>query len=191
MKYYSKTPEELKEFLEKSQKKMINPFRNRTFLMIFADLLIVFAVIGTLKHFGFLEHDTISVKHPVFRNYIEFSGTIVGLRKKNTPPTFYLILKSKDSKVRTFPATTEGSKLKGVELEIFSEGARIASIPLPIAPRQIKPFETINYRFEPELDKKIQEIRHLCVYRFILTFEDGEVVLNFPGADKLPARNGN
>ena len=179
MKYYSRNPEQLKEFLK--EKKGTHPFKNRTFLLIFADILLI-VVIGTfVQKSGYFSEDIINSEGRYAREGIEFSASISNLRSKTKEPVFYIKLTNNTSEKIIFPANTGSLRIKTGYINILENEQKIKSHPVFFNEKTIPPSKDIFYKFTLPSSESFMEKKSLYRFQIWLPLEGGEILIEFPG----------
>jgi len=180
MKYYSRSPEELKEFLK--AKKSTHPFKNRTFLIIFADVVLIIAIATLVQKSGYFSYDKISSKGRYARAGMEFSGTIVNLHKAGAGEEifFFIKLTNNGNSAVDFPAENGPLQIGNGAIEVLENNQIIKSFKIYFEKKTISPEKEVYYKFPLSLHGQLEKKPESYQYQIRLPLEDGEILMHFP-----------
>jgi len=178
MKYYSRNPEQLKEFLK--EKKGVHPFKNRTFLLIFADILLIVAIGTFVQKSGYFSEDRIDSEGRYAREGVEFSASIANLRSKNKEPVFYIKLTNSTREEIIFPAPAGPLRIENGYIDIYRGDEKLKSHPVFFDEKIIPPSGDIYYKFSLPSSEAFTENKSFYSYQIRLPLEEGEITIQFP-----------
>ncbi len=121
MKYYYKSPEELREYIAQGHKKAIGPFRHRTFIIILLDIVLFMAVFGVLYYQGYLTPGSATSASTESFDGLEFSISVPKLPRGSEAVTLYLNIKNTGTRARDFPPPAGPATLREIKIEFFAE----------------------------------------------------------------------
>jgi hypothetical protein len=173
MKYYFKSPEELREKIEKGKIKSVSPFRNRTFLIIFADILIFSAVIYFL-HFTGLLYSVKNTESKVYKYYdMEISAVVPAPKSdKESDMLHYLRVKNTGSSATLFPEPGTLYECSTSKFRVMSENSTVYEHDVYLERRLIEPGKTEIFRSSPAAPELKSYSRKKLNYEYIIECKD-------------------
>jgi len=179
MKYYFKSPEELKESIDAKKIKSSSPFRNRTFLMVFADIALFLIVFYILYYSGIL-FSIHNRESKVYKyNNLDISGVLAEAKGQHEPDLlYYLRIKNTGKKPLLFPEAGGLYDCSRSKFRIMSQNTTVFEYETLLERRLIDPDKTEIYRSAPAAPELKSYDRKNLNFEFII--ECRNQTLNIP-----------
>ena len=177
MKYYFKSPAELKESLK--NKKRVHPFKNRTFLIIFSDLILIVAIVMILQKTGYIGSRTSYSTDTFARSGIELQGSMNSKFSSTDTLDFFLKATNNLEQPIAFPAESGPYAFTEGRLEIYENGVLYREERLLLNKKSLKPDESVFYKFRIKKELLPNDTSSAS-FVIILEHKDNPLRLEFP-----------
>ena len=179
MKYHFKSPQEVKETYKDNIK--VHPFKNRTFLVIFADIVLIVVIAVFLDKSGYLTEDKLNSKGRYARAGVEFSGSIAQLHSDKEEIILYIKLTNNSFQEAVFPSDTGPLRLanRSGDVEIYKDDQILESKDIRFEQKSIAAGKEVYYKFAIVIPEDFRSAKAELKFQVRMPLEEGEMIIRF------------
>ncbi len=174
LKYYYKSPEQVREDIQARQLKF-HPYRNRTFRLVFLNILLVLAVMAAIYYTVGFPGQKSSSRTVLLSSGLEVSWTVAWPHDGDSRREFFLKIKNNTHESIEFPSREGNLKLEQCLLVVEEDSKEAFIVELHPERRIIAPGEIELYSFSPALDDHITDQKRVR-YKFIIKLKNSPTI---------------